>query len=140
MPLQALRRRSLAWFALGLLWLAALLPALSQSVLAQPLREGWVQVCSGSGMVWVRADWQAKLAAPAPAAADPAHEPAAAPACDWCLKHQVAQALGPATAPVLHAPVARRALAAQAAQCVGHPQGWPPAQARAPPAGLAVRL
>ncbi len=133
MRLQALRRTSLIWLACALLWLATLLPTLSQSVLAQPLREGWVEVCSGSGMVWVRSDWAAPLA-------EPSHEnAAAAPACDWCLKHPGTLALGPAAATAWHGPAARNAPAAQAAQCIGHPLGWPSALARAPPTLQAVR-
>jgi len=127
MPLQALRRRALVWLALGLLWLAALLPTLSHSVLAQPLREGWVEVCSGSGMVWVRADWEAPLA-------DPAHEnAAAAPACDWCLKHPNPQALGHALAPMWLSATGHAAPVAASAQRIGHAPQWWPALPRAPP-------
>ncbi|WP_029462760.1 DUF2946 family protein [Serpentinimonas barnesii] len=127
MPLQALRRNSLIWLACALLWLAALLPTLSQSVLAQPLREGWVEVCSGSGMVWVRADWEA----PRP---NPTHEnAAAAPACDWCLKHPTPPALGPTPALVWLNAAGHSAPAAAGAQRIGHTTQWWPALPRAPP-------
>lgn len=114
---------------MAVLLLAACMPTLSQA-LVRPTATGWTEVCTATGMVWVRSAPGDPLHAPeapvAPASMDPL-------SCDWCQWH--AGPLGdlpPAPlfwlAPPRRAdgPVARYRSAPAAAV-------WQPAQSRAPP-------
>jgi hypothetical protein len=57
MPLQRWFRKCTAWIALLAIGFGALAPTLSQAALAAHGQGGhWVQVCSASGITWVRAD------------------------------------------------------------------------------------
>lgn len=57
MPLQRWLRKCTAWIALLAACFGALAPTLSQAALkAQGDGGHWVQVCSASGVTWVRAD------------------------------------------------------------------------------------
>lgn len=64
---------------LAMLW-GALVPTLAQAAMASSDSPGWVEVCSTSGVVWVRIDntVDASTTEPAPMAAS-------ASACAWCL-------------------------------------------------------
>lgn len=58
MHLHRLLRRGTAWIALLAVCFGALAPALSQATLQARGADaaGWVQVCSASGITWVRSD------------------------------------------------------------------------------------
>ena len=119
--------RLAAWLALlAMLW-GALAPTLAQAAVASSDRPGWVQVCSTSGVVWVRVDSavDASTTESAPMAA-------AASACAWCLLQ------GSADVPPTHATTA---LVTQAPGTLSGgmfasivPSAvWSTAQSRAPP-------
>jgi len=96
-------RRTTAWIALLAVCFGALAPTLSQAALkAQGEDAGhWVQICSASGITWVRADTRPS---PDAAAADPAggHGAEAALNCPWGVVAAGAAHLPPA--PFLHLP------------------------------------
>lgn len=73
-----LHRRLAAWLAIGALLLAGLLPAAVQAAVGGAGKAGWVEICSASGMVWVKAD-----AGPD----SPEHPAEAAQHCPWCNLH-----------------------------------------------------
>ncbi|MEZ5645735.1 MAG: DUF2946 family protein [Burkholderiaceae bacterium] len=56
MDLFRLHRRIAAWLAIWVLLVGALLPALSQAAVGGAGKADWVEVCSASSMVWVKAD------------------------------------------------------------------------------------
>jgi hypothetical protein len=94
-----LRQRLTAWLALWSLVLGALLPVLSHAaVRAAPAESGWVEVCTVSGMAWVRQ-------APEGAAQDDGAVPPAKgslgmamPGCTWCATHAPGLSLPPVAA------------------------------------------
>jgi len=49
-------RRFAAWLAIWALLVAALWPALVQAAVGGADKSCWIEVCSASGMVWVKAD------------------------------------------------------------------------------------
>lgn len=51
-----LHRRFAAWLAIWALLVAALWPALVQAAVGGADKSGWIEVCSASGMVWVKAN------------------------------------------------------------------------------------
>jgi hypothetical protein len=69
------------WLALWALVWAACLPTLSQAAVQLTDRQSWVEVCTSTGMVWVRADMAASGTEP-PATPTQA---AAQAGCTWCL-------------------------------------------------------
>ncbi|MDG5977559.1 lipoprotein [Hydrogenophaga taeniospiralis CCUG 15921] len=90
MPFARAHRRFTAWLAMLAMVLGALAPTVAQAVVASSDHDGWVQVCSVSGMVWVQAD------------ADPASgdAPMASGAmdCPWCSLHGGVPGLPPVSA------------------------------------------
>ena len=72
--------RLTTWLALWALVLSTCLPTLSQAAVQLTDRQGWVEVCTSTGMVWVRADF-------AESSTEPPHSPAEASqvGCTWCL-------------------------------------------------------
>lgn len=112
----------ITWLTLWALVLGACLPTLSQAVVHATERSNWVEVCTSTGMVWVRAD----------DGGSPVSEQAG---CIWCLSAHGGPALphtpsvpswqqpGPHACP--DAPALPRVSA-------GH---WAPALARGPPVG-----
>lgn len=86
-------RKCTAWIALLAVCFGASAPTLSQAALKANGNGGrWVQICSASGLTWVRAD-----AGQAADAAD-GHPAEAAPACPWGV-----MAGGAASPPPTHA-------------------------------------
>jgi hypothetical protein len=75
-------RRFAAWLAIWALLVAALWPALVQAVVGGAGKSEWIEVCSASGMVWVKAD----------GSSEPQDHPAQDKAghCDWCSLHTAA--------------------------------------------------
>lgn len=74
MLLQRAHRRLLTWLTLCAMGLGALAPTLAQAALRAGDPVPWVQVCSSTGMFWVRAG-------------DPVEAPLveAQMACPWCV-------------------------------------------------------
>lgn len=86
-------KRLSTWLAmLAVVW-GALAPTLAQAVVrsAPTPGDGWVEVCSVSGMVWVSLDTGKQQPAPHSGSSD-------GPSCDWCALHG-----GAPGAPVAHA-------------------------------------
>ncbi len=94
MSLTRVHRRFTAWLAMLAMALSALAPTLAQAVVASSDGAQWVEVCSASGMVWVKADTGVD-------AADPQSSGHSAPMsdasmhCVWCSLHGGAAGLPP---------------------------------------------
>src|SRR5690606_9837763 len=90
MPYARAHRQLTAWLAMLAMVLGALAPTVAQAVVASSDRDGWVQVCSVSGMVWVQID------------ADPAEGDSPMTSgsmdCPWCSVHGGAAGLPPVAA------------------------------------------
>lgn len=83
MLLTRLHRRFTAWVALLALVLGALAPTVTQAMVAGGDRAEWLEVCSVSGMVWVKADTGEVAQQPdgnAPMVEASQH-------CPWCTLH-----------------------------------------------------
>ena len=131
-----LRQRISAWVALVLVVLQAVLPVLSHAVVSKAAQEqGWVEVCTVSGMAWVRLTSTEALS-DAQAADESAPSPLSSLAshgCDWCATHPPLTALPPASF----------ALPIAASNWASHPPAffhaprllavWASAHSRAPP-------
>jgi len=132
-------RQLTAWLAAWVLLLGSLLPVLSHAVVRAPADgQGWVEVCTVSGMAWVKqvADIGADTAA-AEGSAPLAHSmPGTAftlDRCDWCATHNplagVPPLAVPLAVPLVFGPDAPPAfLQAPRSLFV-----WAAAQSRAPP-------
>ena len=126
------QHRVTAWLAaLAVLW-GALLPVLSHAVVAnQAVGNGWVEVCTATGMAWVNStDGQAT-----PESGSPARTTGMS-GCDWCATHSPLTGLPavslPAVAPfVFGVDVPAAFLHAPRPLFV-----WAAAQSRAPPASI----
>src|SRR3990167_7859006 len=91
MPFARAHRRFTAWLAMLAMVLGALAPTVAQAVVASSAHDGWVQVCSVSGMVWVQTD-------AAPASGDGNPMASATMDCPWCSPHGGAAGLPPVSA------------------------------------------
>jgi hypothetical protein len=122
-----LHRRFAAWLALlAVLW-GALVPTLAQAAVSASSRQGWVEVCSASGVLWVRVDGGAE----SPSGQSGSMADAAAH-CPWCLM-QGAAGLPPE--PALSTTANALGPVPAAAFTSARPAAvWSPAQSRAPPA------
>lgn len=85
MSLLRVHRRLIAWLAMLALGWAALAPAMAQAVVAASDDEGWVQLCTTTGMVWVQSGGPAAADGSTPAA--PASDDAPTMNCPWCTLH-----------------------------------------------------
>ena len=125
MSFYRIHHRFTAWLAMLALVMSALAPTVSQAVVMSSERGDWLEVCTTTGVMWVKAD---------PAAADDGTMPMAGheQGCDICT-HTVTGAppvLTGTTAPFMGQPSLRfdsLALSAHTAVL------WAPAQSRAPP-------
>ncbi|PZO11910.1 MAG: DUF2946 domain-containing protein [Burkholderiales bacterium] len=122
-----LHRRCAAWLALlAVLW-GALVPTLAQAAVSTSSRQGWVEVCSASGVLWMRVDGgaQSPTSQPGSMADASAH-------CPWCPM-QGAAGLPPE--PALTTAVCAQGPVPTAAFTSARPALlWSKAQSRAPPA------
>lgn len=132
MPFSRVHRRFTAWLALLAMVLGTLAPAVAQAVVASSERAQWVEVCSASGMMWVKAD------ASAASGVDQAGHDAGGPMsdswmhCPWCSLHGGAPGLPPAMAAIELAP--RQSDRPPAFSHQASLSGvWAVAHARAPP-------
>jgi hypothetical protein len=120
-----IHRRFTTWLAMLALVMSAMAPTVSQAVVMSSERGDWLEVCTTTGVMWVKAD---------SAAADDGTMPMAGheQGCDICT-HTVTGAppvLTGTTAPFMGQPSLRfdsLALSAHTAVL------WAPAQSRAPP-------
>jgi hypothetical protein len=117
-------RRFTTWLALLALVVGTLAPSLVQAVAASVGKPGWVQVCSASGMFWVKAE------------ADPAgtgeSRVETSAACPWCSLHGGAAGLPPTPSLAVAMSEQGRPVLAQLHTDL-RSRVWTPAQARAPP-------
>lgn len=97
MPVFRLHRRLIAWMAAMAMLAGALMPTVAQAMWqGSSDRAQWIEVCSVSGMMWVRADAVDGEKEHAPS-------PEAGMSCLWCMLHGGSPGLAPveALAPVL---------------------------------------
>lgn len=126
-----LRRRFAAWLAIVAMLLGGLAPTLAQARMVGSDRADWVEICTTTGMVWVKAD-TGELAQGIdgpPAGAE------ASPHCPWCTLHGGASGLPPAEAVA----VRPLSLAEQPPALYRAPLTntvWATARSRAPPLSL----
>lgn len=132
----ALRQRLSAWVALVVVVLQALLPVLSHAVVSKAAQEqGWVEVCTVSGMAWMRLTSTDALT-DAGAADESAPSPLSSLAshgCDWCATHPPLTALPPVS---LSAPIVMSDWASHPPAFFHAPRllaVWASAHSRAPP-------
>ena len=122
-------RRFTTWLALLAMVLGALAPAVAQAVVASSDRAAWVEVCSVSGMVWVKADTGERAGAEHDG---PVPMRDAAQHCAWCSLHGGAAGLPPLI--TVAEPAPRQTDLPPAFYRAVTPSGtWAPPQARAPP-------
>jgi len=111
--------------------LSALAPTLAQAVVASSGGAQWVEVCSASGMVWVKADAGVDAEDPQ-SSGHSALQANAAMACVWCSVHGGAAGLPPSVG--VSEPQLRQAERLPAFFYAAALAGvWAVAQARAPP-------
>jgi len=125
-------RRFTAWLAMLAMVLSALAPTLALAVLASSDDTAqWVEVCSASGMVWVKAD-TAEDVADQQSSEHSAPVSAAVQQCAWCSLHGGAAGLPPSVGPADPPPryTLRFSAFARFAALAGV---WVVAHARAPP-------
>lgn len=128
MPFTRATHRFAAWLAMLAMLLGALAPTVAQAVVVSQGGQGWVQVCSASGMVWVQAD-----AVEGNAIGEDAGKPMADASrhCPWCSLHGAA---GLPPAPLPQAALAALAQAPATETPWATPTTfWPAAPSRAPP-------
>ena len=117
-----IHRRFTAWLAMLALVMSALAPTVSQAVVMSSERGDWLEVCTTTGVMWVKADLAAADDSTVPMVG---HEQG----CDICT-HGAPPVLKGIDALAMAQPSARpQALAASAHTAVP----WAAAQSRAPP-------
>lgn len=84
------------WLALWALVLSTCLPTLSHAAVQLTDRQGWVEVCTSTGMVWMHADFVESSTEPPQSPA----EAAAQAGCTWCLAAGGSPALLPELPPL----------------------------------------
>jgi hypothetical protein len=131
-------RQLTAWLAAWAVLLGSLLPVLSHAVVAHTAGEnGWVEVCTVSGMAWVRQADDASASASnsqTPQPGDAGGTLAGMGSCDWCATHAPITGL-PSLNAVAHLPaLALPAFPPAFLQTPRTPSVWATAQTRGPPA------
>ncbi|MBE0589330.1 MAG: DUF2946 domain-containing protein [Hydrogenophaga sp.] len=122
-------RRLTSWLAVLVMVFGALAPAVAQAMVASSDRADWVEVCSASGMLWVRAD----TGEPAGAEHDgQAPMSDASQHCPWCSLHGGAAGLPPVIA-AAEPPPRQTDLPPTFLRAVTLSGTWAVAHARAPP-------
>jgi Protein of unknown function (DUF2946) len=126
-----LRRRFAAWLALVAMLLGALAPTLAQARLGGGDRADWLEICTTTGMAWVKAD-TGEVARPTDG--QPA-DSGSGMHCPWCTLHGGASGLPPVQAvAVAPAPLAELPPAFYLAPLTD--TVWATARSRAPPLSL----
>lgn len=127
MPLTAAQRRLTAWFALWTVVLGALLPAVAQAAWRTQDRADWVEICTSTGMLWV------KIEGARHGEADPTTTQGTGMSCPWCLSPHGGPALVPESRqPALEAHPLQERPPTRLLAAPAEPR-WPSAHARAPP-------
>lgn len=135
MPFRRSFRQLTAWFAAVVWVLCSLLPVLSHAVVAAPADgQGWVEVCTASGMAWVQQTEAADNLADA-ATADPA-SPLNMGVCNWCATHGHTTGLPPVAQPLVAPLVFASSVPTAFLQSPRPLFVWAAAQSRAPPASV----
>jgi Protein of unknown function (DUF2946) len=126
-----LHRRVAAWLAILALLAGALAPTVAQARMAGGDRADWLEICTTTGMVWVKAD-----AGDVASQADgPPADNSASAHCPWCTLSAGGNGLPPAeiafAAPVVLAELPPAFYRTPLTDTV-----WATAQSRAPPLSL----
>ena len=129
MFLTRLHRRITTWVALLALVMGALAPTVTQAMVAAGDRSDWLEVCSVSGMVWVKAD-TGEVAQQQPDGSAPLGE--AGQHCPWCTLHGGVAGL-PTPQAQLPLPPRLTDLPPAFYRAPLSATVWAPAQSRAPP-------
>jgi hypothetical protein len=127
-------RQFTAWLAALSVLCAGLLPLLSHAVVPHLSgAAGMVEVCTVTGMAWVKLDGEAPAAASQPGQSGDAPSAMAMANCSWCATHQPHVAVPPV--PVAFAlPATVLSVPPTASVLSHHPVSvWADAQPRAPP-------
>lgn len=127
MSFYRVHRRIITWLAALAMVLGAVAPAVAQALVASSDRTDWVEVCSASGMMWVKVD------APDAGSKDtgaPLHT--SSKHCPWCSLHGGVSGLPPSALSVAGFASATTPLPPYADLIAASP-AWSPTQARAPP-------
>lgn len=137
-------RQLTAWLAaLAVLW-GSLLPVLSHAVVAHTVAgQGWVEVCTVSGMAWVRqaadgsvvsvADESTPASAHLPGSSD-SRGSGTMTGCNWCATHAPTPSLPGVDALAVLPATGHQAVPQAFLQAPRLLQVWATAQSRAPPA------
>lgn len=129
MLLSRLQRRITSWVALLALVWGALAPAVTQAMVAGSERADWLEVCSVSGMFWVKAD-TGEVTRQSPEGSVPTD--GVVQHCPWCTLHSGASGLPAAQTELdLTNRMDERPAALMEAPRAAAPRT--PAQSRAPP-------
>lgn len=116
-----------------LLVLSVCLPTVAQAVVRASGNADWLQVCTSTGMVWVKAqnpEAQSDGEVPVPASLSTNMQ------CDWCLMHGGVAGLPPAAVPQVPSHDFIGEWSADALSSPHLVAVWQPARSRAPPAQL----
>ena len=125
-----LHRRLAAWLALlAVLW-GALVPTLAQAVVSSSGRQGWVEVCSASGVLWVRVDGGAE--SPTSPTGQSGSKVDASAHCPWCPMQGAAGL--PPEASLINTASAQGSVPHAAFTSARPALLWSKAHSRAPPA------
>lgn len=127
-------RQFTAWLAALSVLCAGLLPLLSHAVVPHLSgAAGMVEVCTVTGMAWVKLDGEAPAVAPQPGQTGDPSPTMGMAACDWCATHLPLAAVPPVSvAPAL--PAAALSVLPTGVGVSHHPlPAWAVAQPRAPP-------
>lgn len=146
MPFRPLHRRLIAWLAACALLLAGLLPAVSQAVVAKTAGPGdWIEVCTSTGMAWVRGGEPGAAPSAAPSthpglalSADPGNGVVTTAmlsgTCDWCQHVPVAMQVPSTPALSFLQPLEPAAWPRAFLHAPRTPFAWAAPHSRAPPA------
>ena len=129
-----LRRQFTVWLAAMAVLLAGLLPVMSHAFVSAPSNgQGWVEVCTVSGMAWVKQTYGDIATGTSHTNPAPAQGGFADP-CKWCATHSPLLGL-PSLTPPLVAPPMFGTEAQLAFLSAPRPLfAWASAHSRAPPA------
>ncbi len=131
---RSLHRRLIAWLAAMALMLGSLLPVLSHAVVVAPSQgQGWVEVCTVSGMAWVK-----QVSDDAGAGSDSQHSMPGSDAsldrCGWCATHSPMAGFPPVAVPLADPLVFAADVPAAFLHAPRPLFVWASAHSRAPPA------
>lgn len=131
MTFARLYRRIGAWLAMVALLAGSLSPVVTQAMVAGADHAGWLEVCSASGVVWIKAgsghDSDGQPDEGSPPVSD------AVQSCPWCTVHGGGFGLLPADWPAHMLPARLTDLPSAFCLAPPLPAVWAPAHSRAPP-------